>query len=138
MSKKLTIFISIFAITAITMAFNNCAPVHESEGSGTLPSTNPDSVTFFSTSVYPILTANCANCHGDNNIFNVVEFASTSAEVAHDGFFNRNLFDENNPANSAIVLKISPGTHNNMPASLAGDIETAITSWLDQVANSGN
>ncbi len=88
-----------------------------------------DSVGIFSSTLHPLLVANCGSCHGLNQS---PKFAVTDPLQAHNTLINSNLVNLSNAAASRLVTKIQGG-HNSFSTALATQIQTAIEDWASQL-----
>ena len=111
---------------------NNTYPATEenlSSDNGALNGVGAESVDIFSQTVHPILSQNCAACHGAGQapLHSVADVQSS-----HDTVLQFNLVDLQSPANSRLVTKIQEG-HNGFATSVADELEAAIGSWIEQL-----
>jgi mono/diheme cytochrome c family protein len=117
-------------------AFQNCSPMHESLSSQTSSSLEGHSIEElsqkFSTTLHPVLKANCAGCHGASQ---EPKFAVDDATAAVTAIRARGLANLNNPEASYFITKIRGG-HNGFPESLALQVLAGIESW-SQAMNGG-
>ena len=67
----------------------------------------------FSTSLYPVLEANCAGCHSDNSDANIqlANFAHSDVVLAHAVIVNRDLINRDNPQLSRFVERLVDDKH---------------------------
>jgi mono/diheme cytochrome c family protein len=96
--------------------------------------TFPDAPDLFSTTVYPILAANCSNCHSDTAANPIAPFfASSDLNTAYEAA--KSKIDLDTPANSRFVVRLNSEFHNCWSdcAANATEMETAITSFSDQI-----
>lgn len=96
--------------------------------------TFPDSPDLFSTTVYPILAANCSNCHTDTAAAPIAPFfASSDINAAYEAA--KSKIDLDTPANSRFVVRLNSEFHNCWSDCDANaiEMETAITAFSDQI-----
>lgn len=75
--------------------------------------TLPDAPGLFSTTVWPILTANCAGCHTESSPFAQSPFfAGSDVNAAYEAVRSSQKIDLDTPANSRLVLRLNPELHN--------------------------
>ncbi|HHH36532.1 MAG TPA: LamG domain-containing protein [Gammaproteobacteria bacterium] len=90
----------------------------------------------FSTTVYPLLTANCAGCHDDASATPQAPFfAAADVDAAYEAA--KAKIDLDNPANSRLVVRLRNEFHNCWSADCQNDadaMEAAITSFSDPIA----
>jgi hypothetical protein len=90
----------------------------------------------FATTVWPVLTANCAGCHVDSSVTPQSPFFSSP--VADDAYeAAKSKMDLNMPANSRLVVRLRDEAHNCWTASCANDandMEAAITAFANTVS----
>ena len=89
----------------------------------------------FATTVHPLLTAHCANCHVDSAA-NAQSpfFADSDADKAYEAA--RPKIDLDNPANSRFVLRLGEEFHNCWTADCLNDADTmeaAIAAFAGQI-----
>jgi hypothetical protein len=89
----------------------------------------------FASTVYPLLTSFCANCHTDTAaIPQSPYFASADLDTAYEAA--KAKMDLDNPANSRFVVRLGQEFHNCWTASCtsdAADMEAAITELSDAI-----
>lgn len=84
------------------------APVERDAGSS---KNFPSDAGSFSSTVYPLLTAHCAECHSDTAEFpQSPYFASSDLDTAYQA--SKNKIDLNTPASSRFVVRLSGEFHN--------------------------
>ena len=108
------------------------APVIKDPGATkNFPVTSSD----FATTVWPLLTANCAGCHVDSSATAQSPFfASPVADDAYEAA--KSKMDLNTPANSRLVVRLRDEAHNCWTASCASDandMEAAVTAFANTV-----
>ncbi len=90
----------------------------------------------FSTTVWPVLTANCSGCHVDSSLTPQSPFFASP--VVDDAYAAaQSKMDLNTPSNSRLVLRLRDGAHNCWTASCADDanaMEAQITAFANTVA----
>lgn len=129
MKQLLTVFLGLTSIIACTPEFQQGATADGLLGLAG----SADSVAIFSTTLHPILVANCGACHG---ISQSPKFAVSDPLQSHSALINFGLVDLSNAAASRLVTKIQGG-HNSFPLSLATQIQTAIEDWSNQLQSLG-
>jgi hypothetical protein len=95
----------------------------------------PDDPALFSTTVYPLLTQYCSNCHTDAAaIPQQPYFAGANVAAAYDAA--KTKMDLETPANSRFVLRLGSEFHNCWDNCLsnAGEMQTEITNFSNGVA----
>ncbi|VAW69827.1 FIG00702062: hypothetical protein [hydrothermal vent metagenome] len=99
------------------------------------PTTAADSNPSFQTTVYPVLTANCAECHSDtSDTPQSPFFASVDVNAAYAAAMSK--IDLDNPANSRFVTRIQE-LHNCWTPNCQNDANTmqaAITAFANGIA----
>ena len=89
----------------------------------------------FETTVYPLLTTYCADCHTDSAaVPQSPFFASEDADTAYNAAQTR--MDLETPANSRFVLRLGSEFHNcwdNDCAASAAEMQTAITDFANAI-----
>jgi len=82
----------------------------------------------FEATLHPILTKQCASCHGDGG--SQVRHAMSDANSAHDVIMSRLLVNLSTPSSSTIVSKVR-ANHNCWTncESNANELQTAIENW---------
>jgi len=91
----------------------------------------------FSTTVWPLLTEYCAECHTDTATTpEAPYFAHSNIDIAYEAVKNSEKIDLNNPADSRLVVRLSGEFHNCWDdcTSNAAEMEAAITSFADGIA----
>ncbi len=95
----------------------------------------PVSTAGFGSTVYPLLTAYCANCHSDTAaVAQSPFFASSDIDVAYEAAQSR--IDLDTPENSRFVDRLGSEFHNCWTNSCAADAEemrTAIAAFSDSI-----
>jgi len=107
------------------------APVIKDAGSS---KNFPDSSGSFQTTVYPLLTAYCADCHSDTaSLAQAPFFASADVDTAY--LAAQNKIDLTTPAQSRFVLRLGSEFHNcwGECAANANEMLTAITQFSDTI-----
>ncbi|WP_331344678.1 LamG domain-containing protein [Cellvibrio sp. UBA7661] len=95
----------------------------------------PSSPTAFSTTVYPVLTEYCAQCHSESAITRQQPyFASSRVDVAYEAAKTRMRLD--NPSASRFVQRLSFDGHNcwSNCSQNAAEMQAAITAFADSIA----
>lgn len=130
------------------VSFQNCSPYHQN-GTGALSSDGgsggssggPDtsgnplngdlvSGAAFTSTVYPILQANCTGCHDQTQVPLFLD--TTDGQITHDLLIINSLINAGAPTTSRIVSKIQNG-HQNIPLTVGDDILRAIIDWSNQI-----
>jgi len=96
--------------------------------------TFPADSTLFGSTIHPLLTANCSNCHTDTAATPVAPFfASTDVDAAYEAA--KAKIDLDTPANSRFVIRLRSEFHNCWTdcASNSDEMETAIASFAGQI-----
>jgi hypothetical protein len=94
----------------------------------------PDSPAAFSTTVYPVLTEYCAQCHSESAITRQQPyFASSRVEAAYEAAKTRMRLD--NPTASRFVQRLSFDGHNcwSNCSQDAAEMQAAITAFADTI-----
>jgi len=94
----------------------------------------PDDPGLFSTTVYPLLTEYCSNCHTDAAaIPQQPFFASADVNIAYDAA--KTKIDLDSPANSRFVLRLGTEFHNCWDdcQANASEMQTEITNFANNV-----
>ncbi len=94
----------------------------------------PADSSVFETTVYPLLTANCANCHKETAASpQSPHFASDDVEVAY--LAAQSKIDLETPSNSRLVLRLRNEFHNCWSdcTSNAAEVETQIIALADSI-----
>lgn len=96
----------------------------------------PDDPSGFETTVWPLLTTFCSNCHTDTApVPQSPYFASDDVATAYDAA--KSKMDLDNPSNSRFVIRLGQEFHNCWSASCANDaaaMEDAISDLSDGIA----
>jgi len=95
----------------------------------------PDDPSLFSTTVYPLLTQYCSNCHSDAAaVPQQPYFANADIDSAYDAA--KTKMDLDTPANSRFVLRLGNEFHNCWDNCLANasEMQTEITNFSNSVA----
>ncbi len=96
----------------------------------------PDDSAQFSTTVHPLLTANCAGCHDDAAATPQAPFfAAADVDAAYEAA--KAKIDLDNPANSRLVVRLRNEFHNCWSADCQSDadaMEAAVTAFSDPIA----
>ncbi len=96
--------------------------------------TFPDSPSSFSTTVYPLLTEYCSQCHSESALTRQQPyFASSRVEAAYEAAKARMRLD--NPAASRFVLRLSGDAHNcwSNCSQNAAEMQAAITEFANSI-----
>lgn len=94
----------------------------------------PDSPAEFSTSVYPLLTQYCSQCHSESALTRQQPyFASSRVDVAYQAAKTRMRLD--NPAASRFVLRLSSDGHNcwSNCSQNAAEMQAAIAAFANSI-----
>ena len=94
----------------------------------------PDSPANFSTTVYPLLTQYCAQCHSESAVTRQQPyFASSRVEVAYEAAKTRMRLD--NPVASRFVQRLSGDAHNcwGNCSQNAAEMQAAITAFANTI-----
>jgi hypothetical protein len=143
MVKKFSIPSSFFPVAVVALLAYGCLPafVEPRPGATTATSTTgavsggAGSVAAFKATVYPLVTAHCAQCHtGTNQPF----FAGSDAQSDHDALVQNGKVDLANPANSRLVQRLGQDMHNCWGdcASNAATMKAAIALWASMMQSS--
>ncbi|MCZ6710952.1 MAG: LamG domain-containing protein [Gammaproteobacteria bacterium] len=95
----------------------------------------PDDPSLFSTTVYPLLTQYCSNCHSENApVPQQPYFANSDVNSAYDAA--KTKMDLNTPANSRFVLRLGNEFHNCWDScqANASEMQAEITNFSNGVA----
>lgn len=134
MKKWLVIALGFIGI----LLYQNCSGRHEARNSvsSSEEANRAISIAAFEKTLFPILTAptNCIQCHG---VTQQPLHSLPDAKNSHDIIMSFALVDLHNPDQSALVQKITGGSHNGMPAALATQMEAAIDAWVDEIIARG-
>lgn len=118
----------LFSFTHCVVPFQPQTVLTYEYGSG-----SQDSYAAFSTTLHPILRANCIECH---------EHRSTHAHpdpiLAHDNIIAQNKVDFINISNSYLVGKIPGHYCSNCNNELALEVQDAIAAWSDAINDPGD
>ncbi|OQW48623.1 MAG: hypothetical protein A4S09_04290 [Proteobacteria bacterium SG_bin7] len=125
-------FLTILAILLIVViSFQNCAfiePEHSTEAS----SVNLNALNFegFKTTVFPVITQNCAGCHG-SGVPGAPQFGvAANPESSFQILIQRNILLENvTPSQNLIVMKIIGGSHNGITPAIGQNMQNQVTAW---------
>ncbi|MCB0366271.1 MAG: Ig-like domain-containing protein [Bdellovibrionaceae bacterium] len=124
---------AVLCLTSGALSFS-CSPFHAAErdrtdtnslGQATPGTQQSLSVTSFSTTLYPVLKANCGSCHGT---YVHPLFAVSDIRFAHDAVISYNLVNLQDPSTSSVLSKIGSG-HQSVNTSLNNDLERSIRDW---------
>lgn len=99
--------------------------------------TFPADSTLFSTTVYPLLTQYCADCHAESaQIPQAPYFSSSDVDAAYDALKTSHKLDMDTPANSRLVIRLRSEFHNcwDECQADANEIEQAITDFSNGIA----
>jgi len=111
---------------------SGCDAVHEAGSAAKSQSddfVNAATVASFESTLYPLVTQNCAGCHGAGQ---PPEFIGADALETQEKLMDFNLVSIVEPSTSRIVIKILGG-HQGFSEDLAIELEAAIQNWSDQV-----
>lgn len=73
----------------------------------------PDDTALFSTTIWPLLTQYCADCHSEEANFPQAPYiAQSDVNVAYDAVRSGRRLDLNNPADSRIAVRVREEFHN--------------------------
>ena len=133
--------VACLALFTLALVNTGCVPTKVSDGSklkslgGAKKTTPPPaaqvtSASIFSTTLRPLIQANCAACHGT---LQVPFFGSADLNTAHDILISQVLVSLAAPATSRLVIKIQGG-HSGIDPALATQIQTQIQSWSTLLA----
>jgi hypothetical protein len=95
----------------------------------------PDDPSLFSTTVYPLLTQYCSNCHSESApVPQQPYFANAEVNSAYDAA--KTKMDLNTPANSRFVLRLGNEFHNCWDScqANASEMQTEITNFSNGVS----
>jgi mono/diheme cytochrome c family protein len=108
--------------------YQSCSPVHNEKS---LSQTSQSSLNIYKQTLYPLVSGNCAACHGaqQNPLFAVNDPGSS-----HNVLLNSQLVSLPSPDQSLLVRKISGG-HSGIPVNLSNDLRAAITEWSRQLGS---
>lgn len=96
--------------------------------------TFPDDSSLFGSTIHPLLTANCANCHTDSAAAPIAPFfASSDVDAAYEAA--KSKIDLDTPANSRFVVRLRSEFHNCWSdcSSNSNEMEAAIASFASQI-----
>ena len=127
-------------VLVLTTFFQNCADFmdasHDAASNIDLSSKNLNG---FKTSIFPILSQNCASCHatGVGPTFADSSNPEGGLQYLLDHFDNplkpNTDLDPTKPAaQNGIVAKIQPG-HNGFGAAMATQLQNAVSTWLSGI-----
>lgn len=125
--SKGTLTISAVVTLFFTLACGQAFHETTLGGQTSLDTGSAASIEAFKATLHPVLTSNCAACHGSSQS---PLFAVGDGSFAYNQLMARNLVNLSNPGSSAIVQKIQLG-HNGFPQSLATQLTTQITNWAN-------
>ncbi len=97
----------------------------------------PADSSLFSTTVYPLLTQYCADCHAESaQIPQAPYFSSSDVEAAYDALKTSYKLDLDTPANSRLVVRLRNEFHNcwNDCQANASEIEQAVNDFTNGIA----
>ncbi len=122
---------AIAVIVIILSSYQNCAFV-EPEHSLSSSSVDPVMLNFegFKSTVFPVVTQNCAGCHGAG-VPGAPQFAVTANPegsfntIIQAGVLQRNVA----PAQNLIVMKIIGGGHNGISAATGMNMQNQVAAW---------
>lgn len=122
--------ISLFLLVILSFSslYQSCSPVHNEKSSS---QTSQSSLAIYKQTLYPLVSGNCAACHGtqQNPLFAVNDPGSS-----HGVLLNSQLVNFPSPDQSLLVRKISGG-HSGIPVNLSNDLRSAITEWSRQLGS---
>jgi len=97
----------------------------------------PTNSALFASTVYPLLTQYCADCHAESaQIPQAPYFSSSDVDAAYDALKNSHKLDLDTPANSRLVVRLRNEFHNcwdDCPTN-ASEIEQAIINFSNGIA----
>ena len=96
----------------------------------------PADSSLFATTVYPLLTEYCADCHAESaQIPQAPYFSSSDVEAAYDALKSSYKLDLDTPANSRLVVRLRNEFHNCWDdcQSNASEIEQAVTDFSNGI-----
>lgn len=120
--------LAVLVILSFSSLYQSCSPVHNEKSSS---QTSQSSLAIYKQTLYPLVSGNCAACHGaqQNPLFAVNDPGSS-----HSVLLNSQLVSLPSPDQSLIVRKISGG-HSGIPVNLSNDLRSAITEWSRQLGS---
>lgn len=108
--------------------YQSCSPVHDGSS---LSLNSQSSLSIYTQTLYPIISTNCAACHG---AIQSPLFAVNDPGSSHNVLLSSQLVSLSSPDQSLLVRKISGG-HSGIPVNLSNDIRSAITDWGRQLGS---
>lgn len=145
-SRGLYKWTAVVALGAITVLFTHCGKPMGEKGSlvysqngvsvALSGTSGASSLAAFSTTVYPITRARCANCHGASQ---QPLHASSNVTTAHNAVIGSYKVDFSNIPNSRLVQKLKAESHNcwsNCTAN-AMEMQLAIEDWKKAMESTG-
>lgn len=98
-----------------------------------------ESLSAFSTTLYPVLTNHCSDCHASQGPAGTPDFAHEDVNVAFNVVESNTLANLGNPSNSRLAQKLTQEMHKcgTSCTAWADEIIAAVQNWADMVAASG-
>ncbi len=131
------LFLTTACSSSYTSAILNLLPgggIGDDSGDGDDTSPLEKDIQAFSTHLHPVLTFNCAGCHGvDQN----PKFAVDDAGLSYNALTARNLVDLTNPEGSYMLTVLGNG-HNGFGSDVIDQITAGIQAWANVSGGGGN
>ncbi|MBK7845713.1 MAG: hypothetical protein IPJ71_18920 [Bdellovibrionales bacterium] len=124
--KLIALFLLV--ILGFSSLYQSCSPVHNEKSSS---QTSQSSLAIYKQTLYPLVSSNCAACHGAQQS---PLFAVSDPGSSHSLLLNSQLVNLTSPDQSKLVKKISGG-HSGIPVNLSNDLRSAITEWSRQLGS---
>ena len=118
----------VLVILSFSSLYQSCSPVHNDKS---LSQTSQSSLSIYTQTLYPLVSGNCAACHG---ALQSPLFAVNDPGSSHSVLLNSQLVSLSSPDQSLLVRKISGG-HSGIPVNLSNDLRSAITEWSRQLGS---
>lgn len=134
-----SIFIVLSGLLVACGGGSDSPPADTGSSGNTNPGSNDVSeISAFGATLYPILTARCATCHGDNGPD--LPFAQSNVTVAYDVVIDHQLATLDNPSGSKLVRRLVVDNHNCWSDCIANgnEIADAIGQWQVVSTATGN
>lgn len=125
-------FLMVLALVVIILSsYQNCAFV-EPEHSLSSSSVDLNLLNFegFKTTVFPVVTQNCAGCHGAG-VPGAPQFAvSANPEGSFNVIIQNNIINKDAaPGQNLIVMKIIGGGHNGISTAVGQNMQNQVAAW---------